>query len=89
MSVVVDRIALSDVATTNPEIQTMDAFALRMTDDVVFEGVEEKCTVEANPTDTNNLQFTLTARDDQYSDFCFRKSEVHVYYYIIATTEKC
>lgn len=77
MTVVVDRRALSDVARTNPEIQTTDAFALRMIEDKVFEGVEEKCTVEANPTDTNDLQFTLTATDNQYSDFCFRKSEVH------------
>ena len=78
MTVAVDRRALSDVARTNPEIQTMDAFALWMIDDEVFEGVEEKCTVEANPTDTNDLQFTLTARDDRYSNFCFRKSEVRV-----------
>lgn len=76
MSVVVDRRALSEVASTNPEIQTMDEFTLRMIEDEVFEGVEEKCTIEATPTDTNDLQFTLAAREDRYSDFCFRKSEV-------------
>ena len=78
MSLVVDRMTSSEVARTTPEIQTMDTLTLRMIDDKVFEDIEGKCTVEANPTDTNNLQFTLTARDDRYSDFCFRKSEVHV-----------
>ena len=76
MSVVVDRAALSDVARTNPELQTVDVFAFRMTEDKVFEGTEGKCTIEATPTDTNDLQLALTATDDMHSEFCLRKSEV-------------
>ena len=76
----VDRIALSVVARSNPRLQTVDEFSSRMIDDEVFADVEGKCSIEANPTDTNDLQLTLTALADRYSDFCFRKSQV---------TEKC
>ena len=76
MSVVVDRVALSDVARSNPELQTMDVFAFRMTEDKVFEGVEGKCTIEATPTDTSDLQLALTATNDRHSGFCLQKSEV-------------
>ena len=73
---VVDRAALSDVARTNPELQTVDVFAFRMTEDKVFEGVEGKCTIEATPTDTNDLQLALTATNDMHSGYCLQKSEV-------------
>ena len=76
VSVVVDRAALSDVARTNPELQTVDVFAFRMTEDEVFEGIEEKCTIEATPTDTNDLQLALPATDKRHSSFCLRKSKV-------------
>ena len=76
MSVVVDRAALSDAARTYPDIQTVDAFVLKMIEDRVFEGIEGKCTVEASPTDTNDLQLALTATDEEHSNFCLRKSEV-------------
>ena len=76
VSVVVDRVALSDVARSNPELQTMDVFASRMTEDKVFEGVEGKCTIEATPTDTSDLQLALTSTNDRHSGFCLQKSEV-------------
>ena len=80
VSVVVDRVALSDVARSNPELQTMDVLAFRMTEDKVFEGVEGKCTIEATPTDTSDLQLALTATNDRHSEFCLQKSEVNKSY---------
>ena len=76
MSVVVDRIALSVVARTDPELQTMDALAQRMVEDEVFADIEGKCTIGASPLDNSDLQLALVAMEDQYSDFCFRKSQV-------------
>lgn len=64
------------MATTNPEIQTLDTLAARMIEDEVFEGVEEKCTIEASPTDTSDLQLALTSMDDEFVELCFQKSEV-------------
>ena len=74
---VIDRVALSDVARSNPQLQTVDVFASRMAEDEVFEGVEGKCTIEATPTDTSDLQLALTATNDGHSGFCLRKSEVN------------
>ena len=51
---------------------------MRMIEDEVFEGIEGKCAVEASPTDTSDLQLALTAMEEEYSDLCFRKSEVRL-----------
>ena len=76
VSVVVDRAALSDVARTNPQLQTVDVFAFRMAEDKVFDGIAGRCTIEATPTDTSDLQLALPATDRRHSSFCSRKSRV-------------
>ena len=76
MTIAVDRDAITDAAFTDPDIQTVDVFASRLIMSELFDDVLGKCRMDLSLTEKTDLQITLIAVDDSFSEFCEQKSEV-------------
>ena len=76
MTIAVDRDALTDAASTDLNIQTVDEFALRLIESELFDDIFGKCKIDLSLTKESNLQIGLIAVDDSFSEFCEQKSEV-------------
>ncbi len=77
MILAVDREALQEVSESNPRVATVDGFTGEMTDfTLIFETVEQSCTIEPSLTETGNLQIAIVAKGDNNSEFCHEKAHV-------------
>lgn len=76
MFVAIDFAGLRDYVKINPRVRTLDDFiAVLLQSGFISEEVTERCELEAELTNTGNIQITLSARVEEDSAFCNNASE--------------